>query len=370
MFLCTVALEAVSAEKKQAAYRVYLGTMSRQSGIYNSILNPETGKLSKPKLVAKVTLSGIIKINPGGTVLYTTGRPGHSRGWGGSLCAFKIDRTSGKLKLLNSQLTKGIGPCDIALDPKQHYLFVPHFRGGTCSVLPLAKDGSLKPATSEVRHSGSGRNKMRQSSPHPHAAVFDPAGQHVYVPDLGLDKIYIYKINNSGKITANKTPYVKVESGGGPRHFIFHPSGKFAYTNLELTSKISAFKYDPRSGSLKAIQTISTLPDSYIGMNANAGLRVTPDGQFLYVSNRGHNSIAGFSIAPVTGKLTFTGSTSTHGDVPQTINIDPSGNFIISTDKRSGSVRVFRIDPKSGLLSQTDRVKLPNAGSIDFLPVD
>jgi 6-phosphogluconolactonase len=367
-----VSAVTVFSAAKQTKCRVYIGTgsMGSGAGIYSSILNLKTGKLSKAKLAAKATRSGIITINPAGTILYTSGKPGNSRGWGGSLCAFKIDRGSGKLKLLNSQPSKGIGPCYLAIDPAQRYLFVPHFRGGNCSVLPIAKNGSLKPVSSVVQHSGSGTRSFRQSSPHPHAAVFDSAGRYIFVPDLGLDKILIYKLNSPGKIVAHKPPFAKVKSGGGPRHFAFHPSGKFAYVNLELTSAVTAFKYNPKLGALKAIQTISTLPKSYAGRNANAGIRITPDGKFLYVSNRGHNSIAIFSIAPATGKLTFTGSESTRGDVPQAINIDPTGNYIIATDKRAGSVRVFRINRKTGQLTQTDTLKVSKVGNVAFQLID
>jgi len=184
--------------------------------------------------------------------------------------------------------------------------------------------------------------------------------------------VLIYKFNpGSGTLTANDPPFVRVKPGGGPRHFAFHPSSKFAYVTLELTSEVTAFNYDSRHGALTKFQTLTTLPENYAGKNANAGICLTPDGRFLYVSNRGHNSIAIFAVAPKTGMLTPLRSESTRGDVPQTIKIDPTGRCLIVTDKRSGNVSVFRINKKTGLLAYTGcTINVPKVGSIDFRPLD
>ena len=237
--------------------------------------------------------------------------------------------------------------------------------------MPIAKNGSLKAVSSKQQHTDSSIHPQRQNIPHPHSIVLDPAEHYAFVADLGLDKMMIYKFNStSGKLTPNKPPFVKVKAGGGPRHFVFHPSGKFAYTNLELTSEVTAFKYDAKRGNLKQFQTITTLPKGFSGKNANAGICITPDGRFLYVSNRGHNSIAIFSINAKSGKLTMLRNESTRGDVPQTIKIDPTGNYIIVTDKRAGHVSSFRINQKTGLLSYTDSINIVKVGTIEFRKIN
>ena len=355
------------AEKLQ----VYFG--SGTTGIFRSVLDLDTGKLTETKLAAEATRSGFVAIHPEGTHLYSIGKPlGDSGPRSGSVCAFKIDLATGDLEFLNSQPTQSIGPCYLTVDSVGRNVLVAHYRGGSCAALPLAKDGSLKPVSSFHQHTGSGMDPRRQATPHPHAIVLDAAGRHAFVPDLGLDQIRIYQFDPaSGTLTPNKPPFVATKPGNGPRHFAFHPSGKLAYANLELTSEATAFRYDAEHGTLVAFQTLSTLPDGFTGKNANAGICVTPDGRFLYVSNRGHNSIAQFAIDPDSGKLSPLGYESTRNVVPQAIKIDPSGSVLIVTDKNSGDVGVFKINKKTGLLAHTGRtINVPKAGSIAFRPRD
>ncbi len=377
LLISTLTLTAYSATKKTITakkYQLYFGTgsMGGHAGIFSSTLDMKMGKLTKPKLLVKAMRTGILAIDRSGTFLYTSGKPaGTKRARGGAVCAFKIDQNSGNLTLLNSQASHGIGPCYLFIDNKRRNLLVVHYRGGNCVVLPIARDGSLKAVSSEQQHTGSSIHPQRQDVPHPHSIVLDSAGRYAFVADLGLDKMMIYKFNSmSGKITPNKPPFVKVKAGGGPRHFVFHPSGKFAYTNLELTSEVTAFKYDAKRGNLKQFQTTTTLPKGFSGKNANAGISITPDGRFLYVSNRGHNSIAIFSVDAKSGKLTMLRSESTRGDVPQSIKIDPTGSYIIVTDKRAGHVSVFRINKKTGLLSYTDGINIAKVGTVEFRKIN
>jgi 6-phosphogluconolactonase len=240
---------------------------------------------------------------------------------------------------------------------------------GNCAILPLAADGSLKPISCMQQHTGSGVHPVRQTGPHPHAIVLDPSGRFVLVPDLGLDQVKVYRFDPAaGTLTPNDPPYAATKPGGGPRHCTFHPNEPYVYVNLELTSDVTAFRYDAGKGVLTEVQTISTLPDEYDGMNANAGICITPDGRFLYVSNRGHNSIAQFAVDRDTGTLTSLGYESTRGDVPQTIGMEPEGRYIVATDRRAGHARLFRINRDTGILNYTgSTINIPNVGNAVFL---
>lgn len=354
-------------------YRVYFGTTAASAGkgIFTSVLDVERGLLTEPQLTVEAVRPGIVALHPAGTHLYSIGRPaGYTGPRAGSVCAFRLDRATGSLTLLNVQESGGVGPCYLQVDSGGRNILVCHYMSGNCGVLPIAEDGSLQPLSCVVQHTGSSVHPRRQTDPHPHAIILDAAERYVLVPDLGLDQVLIYKFDpDAGMLTPNDQPFAAVEPGGGPRHIARHPVEPYVYVNLELTSEVTAFRYDAEHGILTAIQTLSTLPDGYTRMNANAGICPTPDGRFLYVTNRGHNSIAQFAVDPATGKLTSLGFESTRGDVPQTIAMDPSGRCVVVTDRRAGHAAVFRVDRETGLLSYTGcTIDVPNVNSVVFLP--
>jgi 6-phosphogluconolactonase len=353
------------------AYHVYFGGggTGGQDGIFFSTLDMGSGQLAEARLACAAQRAGIIAIHPRGTHLYSVGKPVGYRGRrSGSVCAYRIDAATGMLEFLNYEASEGQGPCYLSVDAEGRNVVVCHYRSGSSVVLPLAEDGSLESASSVQQHSGGSVHPRRQTSAHPHAIVFDPAGVRVLVPDLGLDQVLIYGFDPaSGSLTPNDPPFAAVEAGGGPRHLAFHPSARFVYVNLELSSKVTAFSYQSASGVMSEIQTLTTLPSGFEGKNANAGICVTPDGRFLYVSNRGHNSIAVYAIDAKTGMLTSLESESTRGDVPQAIKIDPSGSYLLVADKRGGYVSVFKIDKNTGLLTFSgSRIEVPKASSIVF----
>ncbi|MCZ6675516.1 MAG: lactonase family protein [Verrucomicrobia bacterium] len=372
-----ILITAYGGTKGQAAvdkYQVYFGggATGDQEGIFTSVLDMKTGQLTEAKLAGEAKQPGIITIHPAGTHLYSVGHPaGYTGPRSGSVCAFKINPATGALKLLNSQSSQGKGASYLILDPKGRNILICHYFSGNCAVLPLAQDGSLKPASSVQQHTGSSVNPTRQTAPHPHSIILDSAGRYAFVADLGLDQVLIYKFDSTkGTLTPNDPPFVAVTPGAAPRHFVFHPSEKFAYTNLELTSEVTAFHYDSARGALTEFQTVSTLPKDFAGRNANAGICVTPDGRFLYVSNRGHNSIAQFAVDSNSGTLALLGNESTRGDVPQTIAIDPTGSYLLVTDKQSDHISVFKIDKETGGLAYTgSNINVPTAGSIQFRPI-
>ncbi len=354
--------------------RVYFGsgTTSEGEGIFSSLLDLNTGKLSEPSLAAEAVRPGYIALHPDGTHLYSIGNPGGYTGSrSGSVCAFKIDPKTGALEFLNTQTSQGTGPCFITVDPSGRTVLVAYYQSGSCATFPLETDGSLKAASSFHQHAGSSLHPTRQTAPHPHAIVLDAAGRYAFVPDLGLDQILIYTFDAAtGALTPHNPPFVTIKPGSGPRHLVFHPSGKWAYASLELTSEAAAFHYDSKSGTLVEFQTISALPNDFSGANTTAGVCTTPDGRFLYISNRGHNSIAQFSIDPDSGRLTSSGNQSTQTLLPRGIQIDPSGRVLVATDKKSGSVSAFKIDRNTGQLTPSGSIHIPKAGSPLFHSLD
>lgn len=361
---CVAALLAGTASATDT-YRIYFGTQAKQdaSGIYMALLDMKTGQLGKAVRVSPINGAGFIAIHPDGRHLYSVSEST------GLASAFKILEPDGTLTDINSQLSGGAGPCYVSIDPTGKNLLVANYRGGSCSVLPIQPDGSLAPATSVQKHTGSGPNPKRQATAFTHSINCDAAGRFAFAADLGIDKIMIYRLAaDAGTLTPNNPPFIAMEPGGGPRHFTFHPSGKFAYANLELSNKVIVFEYDAEHGKLTEIQTITTLPGGYDKESTVSEIRATPDGRFLYVANRGHNSLAIFSVDAATGKLTPLGHEPVRGENPRNFNIDPTGTWLIAVNAKPGNAVVFRINRKTGLLEFTgSETEVPNPGCVRFL---
>jgi len=314
------------------------------------MLDLETGKLSNPKLVADTRNPSFLEIHPDGKYLYAVGEGGDT----GSVTAYTIDRNTGFLKFLNQQLSGGRGPCHLSIDFAGKNLLVANYSSGNVSVIPISEDGRLRKPTGFAQHTGSSINPERQDKPHAHSINVSPDSRYAFAADLGIDKIMIYALDiDKGTIVSNKLGFVKLTPGAGPRHFSFHPNGKYAYVINELSSTVTAFSYDSSMGSLSEIQTITTLPDQFNEFNKCAEVRVHPNGNFLYGSNRGHDSIVIYRIDPVKGTLTFIGHETTDIKTPRNFNIDPTGNFCLVANQGSDSVVVFRIDLGTGMLDPT-----------------
>jgi 6-phosphogluconolactonase len=356
--------------KKICAYtaantcRVYTGTMAQRNdaGIYLTFLDRQTGQLSEPVRVNSVNGAGFIALHPNGQHLYSASAAT------GLASAFQI-LENGTLTEINSQTTCGAGPCHVSIDPLGKNLLVANYHGGSCAVLPIQADGSLAPASAFQQHSGSGIHPTRQTEAHVHSINCDPAGRFAIVADLGIDKLMIYRFDaDTGTLTPNDPSFVDIEPGGGPRHFTFHPNGKFAYANLELSNKVVVFEYNQTNGTLTEIQSISTLPDGYAKESIVSEIRTTPDGRFLYVANRGHDSLAGFAIDADTGKLTALDYEPVRGENPRNFNIDPTGTFLVVLNPKPGNAVVFRIDKKTGALECTgSEISIALPGCAQFL---
>jgi 6-phosphogluconolactonase (cycloisomerase 2 family) len=339
---------------------MYIGTYtaSRSKGIYLSRLNLETGELSPAELAAEAVNPSFLAIHPNQRFLYAVGEVSSFEGQsGGGVAAFAIDRKSGKLTPLNAQSSKGAGPCHLVVDPTGKNVLVANYGGGSVACLPIGDDGRLAEASSFIQHTGSSVNPQRQKGPHAHSINLDKAGRFAFAADLGLDKVLVYRLDpGDGKLTPNDPPSASVPPGSGPRHFAFHPSGRFAYVINEMGNTVTAFAYNADRGVLDPVQNISTLPPDFAHTSYTAEVQVHPSGKFLYGSNRGHDSITVFRINQETGELTTVEYEPTQGENPRNFAIDPTGKYLLAENQDSDTIVVFRIDPQSGELDPAGHV--------------
>jgi 6-phosphogluconolactonase len=353
LIIATISLmvfSTVYAESIDAYFGTYTSGNNGSKGIYHSVLNTDTGELSTPMLAAEAKNPSFLEIHPNGRFLYAVSESGSA----GTVSAYAIDMDTKNLKLLNSQPSGGSGPCHVNIDHTGKSVLVANYGSGSASVIPIKSDGSLAEPTCFVQHEGSSVNPQRQKGPHAHSVNISPDDRFAFVADLGLDKVMIYKLDvEKGTIIANDPVFAKVKPGSGPRHFTFSVDGKFAYVINEMGGTITVFSYEPTSGTLTEIQTISTLPDDFAGRNSCAEVRVHPSGKFLYGSNRGHDSIAVYRIDPTNGKLTFVEHEKTDIKTPRNFNIDPTGKFCLVANQDGNSVVVFKINTKTGALEPT-----------------
>jgi 6-phosphogluconolactonase len=346
-----VVLSTASAD----SLRVYVGTYTggganASKGIYRSTLDLQTGTLSSPVLAVEARNPSFVEIHPGGKFLYAVSEAGG----GGRVFAYAIDAAAGDLTLLNDASTGGAGPCHVNVDHAGKHVLVANYGSGSASVIPIGADGRLAEPAGFVQHEGSSVNPSRQKEPHAHSVNLSPDDRFVFVADLGIDKIMVYRLDGrSGKIAANDPPFAQIKPGAGPRHFVFHPDGRHAYVINELDGTIVAFAYDAAGGVLKEIQTATTLPSGFRGANGCAEIRVHPSGKFLYGSNRGHDSIAVYKVDPTAGTLAFVEHETAGIKNPRNFNIDPTGKFCLVANQDGDSIVVFRIDPTTGSLEPT-----------------
>ncbi|SVA63455.1 uncharacterized protein METZ01_LOCUS116309 [marine metagenome] len=322
-------------------------------------LDLKDGSLKKLSAVSGLKNPSFLKIHPNGKFLYTVNEVAMFDGKrSGGVTAFALDVQGGKLTQLNQQPSGDTGPCHLTVDATGKFVLVAHYGGGSTSVLPINDDGSVRAVISQIKHEGSSVTP-RQKAPHAHSIHVGPNNKFAFAPDLGIDKVLVFRFDaTSGTIVETKGGGVNLDPGSGPRHFGFHPSGKFAYVINELKQTVTAFRYRAKRGRLKTLQTISTVPQPVEG-NSTAEVLVHPSGRFLYGSNRGHNSIAMFRIDKKNGKLTSLGHESTRGSTPRNFGIDPTGQFLLAANQQSDNVAVFRIDQDTGKLKFTgNEIKL------------
>lgn len=344
---------------------VYVGTFTdtaaKSEGIYS--FQVQTGAsnnvtLSPLVLAAKTPSPSFLALDAKRHLLFSAneidsfdGKPG------GAVSAFSIDPARGKLTFINSRSSMGSRPCHLVLDKTGRNVLVANYNSGTVAVLPIGTDGELGEATCVFQDVGKGPNAARQAGPHAHCVAVSPDNRFVFVCDLGIDKVMIFKFDaQHGKLIPNNPPFAQIKPGSGPRHLVFHPNGKFAYLISEMASTLTVFDYDPATGALNEIQTLSSLSPDFHDSNTAAEVAIEPTGRFLFASNRGQNSISVFAINSKTGMLQWIGEQSTEGKTPRQFGITPSGMEMLICNQDSDSIIPCRIDPVTGQLTRSGNV--------------
>ena len=377
LFVVLVLCAAATPPAKHQ-YLVYVGTYTkpettRSKGIYGYRLDADTAKVTPLGVMAETVNPSFVAVHPNRRFLYAVNEVTDYKGQSsGAVSAFAIDQASGKLTLLNEVPSRGADPCYVSLDKDGKHVLVANYTGGNIAVFPVLEDGSLGDATAFVQHSGHGADAERQDGPHAHSIDLSPDNRFALVDDLGLDELLVYRFDkDKGTLTPNEPKFAKLKDGAGPRHFAFHPNGKFAYVVNELHSTVTVFSYDAAKGALQSLQTISTLPKDFSGQNDDAEVQVHPSGKFLYASNRGHDSIAVFAIDRDKGTLTPVQDVPTQGKKPRNFEIDPTGTLLFAANQASNNIVIFKIDAKSGKLTPTGQVlDVPVFVCVTFLAIE
>ncbi len=371
LLVCIVALAASACASKPRKVLVFVGayTSGESEGISVLELDTASGALTPVSVTTDVRNPSFLALDPGGRFLYAVSEVGDFEGQPtGGVVAFAIDRESGSLRRINARPSGGAGPCHLVVDQTGANVLVANYGGGSVAVLRVGPSGELVDTSAFVQHEGSSVNKRRQNAPHAHSINLDPSNRFAYAADLGIDRVLVYRFDPASGLLDPTPADGAVAPGAGPRHLAFHPSGRWAYVINELHSTVTAFERDAADGTLRELQTISTLPDGFEGNNSTAEIRVHPSGRFLYGSNRGHDSIAVFAIDPARGTLTPVEHEPTQGRTPRNFNIDPTGSFVLAANQRTDSIVVFRIDPTSGALEPTGhQVRVPTPVCVRFL---
>ncbi len=342
------------------------GNPGRGRGIYLFQMDRETGALSERGIFPNDSNPSCLALDPSRTRLYSANETQTYLGAPtGSVSAYSINRPNGHLTLLNTVSSGAAGPTYLSVHPSGKYVLVANYHGGAVAVLPIGAGGELGAATDLKVDTGvpgpaNARSAPRDSfaisghdRPHAHMVQADPSGRFVLATDLALDRIFIWKFDlEHGTLAVNDPPWVALPPGDGPRHFAFHPNGRWCYSLQEEGSTLVLFDYDAARGRLTARQTLSTLPQGFSGTNFTSEVVVSPDGRFVYAANRLHDSIAWFSVG-ATGALRFAGEAWTRGDYPRSFNIDPSGDFLYSCNQRADAITSFRIHRATGSLAFT-----------------
>lgn len=344
------------------SYFLFIGTYTNNGskGIYVYRFDAATGKATPVSYADSIVNPSYLTIAPGGKFVYAVTESGMKDT--GSISAFAFDKTKAELTFINKYSSGGDNPCYVAITKNGKYVTVGNYSGGSLSAYPVNNDGSLQPYSQNIQHTGTGVDKSRQDHPHVHCTVFSPDGKYLLVPDLGIDKVMIYQFNPSATqpLQPAAQPFAASAPGHGPRHITFHPNNTFAYLMEEMSGTVVAYLY--KNGTLKRLQEIAAHPADYKGAIGSADIHVSPDGKFLYASNRGdENNIAIFSIDKKSGRLTSIGYQSVLGKTPRNFTIDPTGNWLLAANQNSGNIVIFKRDKTTGKLSaMEEQIKVPS----------
>lgn len=383
-------LVAASGPAEAAERLVWFGTYTKgpakSEGIYVARFDDATGSLSPATLAGAASNPSYLAIHPRLDVLYAVAEVGTVDGRpGGGVAAFSIDPASGRLTLKGTQLSGGAGPCHLSVDPTGRAVIAANYGGGSTICLGLTDDGGLQPVVAAAQGGVDGRaggfvqhvferagefglNKGRQEAPHAHSVEISADGRFAVVNDLGLDRIFVYRLD-AASATIAPHGYARVRTAAGPRRFAFHPEGRFGYAVNELDFTVTAFAIDPQTCELREIQSLPTLPADVVDRKGFSCAEIVahPSGKFLYASNRGHDTIAMYAIDAATGRLAFLGVEPIQGAVPRSFAVDPTGTFLLAAGQNSSTVSVFRIDGATGRLAFTGtKIDVPSPVSVVF----
>lgn len=356
LILGSVFIASISAAVAASDYWAYIGTYTgaKSKGVYAARYDARTGKLGEPRVAAETANPTFLAVHPNRKFLYAINEVARGPKKAGSIVAYEIDAASGSLRRLNEQSTGGAGPCHVYVDASGKCVLAANYSGGSVCALPINKDGSLGESGTFIQHEGSSANKQRQEGPHGHCIITDPANRFALACDLGLDKVLIYQLDAArARLTPNDPPAAMTRVGAGPRHIAFHPNKKFAYVINELDCTMTAFRWDGKKGALETIGSVSTLPGEVQKGYSTAEVAVHPSGQFVYGSNRGHDTMAVFACDQKTGQLTLIQNESTQGKMPRHFAIDPAGKFLFAENQDSHTIVGFSIDATTGKLTPT-----------------
>jgi 6-phosphogluconolactonase len=374
----------------KSEYLLFVGTYTEKEskGIYAYRFDAASSELTPLGIAAEASNPSFLAIDPSHRFLYAVNEvQKYKDANSGVVSAFAIDgqrgdhqkgdrqkgdRQTGKLQLLNAVASRGADPCYIAFDKTGKYALVANYTGGSVAVFPVQSDGHIGEASAFVQHVGSSVNRERQEGPHAHWIETTPDNRFAIAVDLGLDELLVYRFDvKTGSLTPNNPPYAKLDPGAGPRHLAFHPNGKFVYVINELQSSITAFACDASRGTLHKLKTVSTLPKNFSGSNDAAEIKIHSSGRFLFASNRGHDTVAVFSIDSKTGALTLADYFPTQGKTPRNFEIDPTGKFLFVANQDTNNIAVFQIDSNNGRLTPTKQtLQVPSPVCLKFMAVE
>lgn len=342
-----------AASAPAATHVVYIGTYTgaTSQGIYGFRFDDATGALTPIGLVAETQSPSFLTASASGRFVFAVNEFGNYGGEkSGSVTSFVVDAATSKLTQVSVQATRGADPCHLALDRTGRYLAVANYSGGNFALFPVDAAGRLGPAKTVVAGEGSGPVQSRQQGPHAHMVAFDATNKFLIGADLGIDRLLVYRFDaTAGTLAPNDPVGAVMPPGAGPRHFAFHPNGRDVFAINELSSTITRLSWDAATGRFSVLASQSTIPADFKGNNSTAEIVVHPSGRFVYGSNRGHDSIAVYSVG-ADGALTLVEHESTRGRTPRNFTIDPTGRWLIAANQGSGSLAVFQIDQKTGAL--------------------
>ncbi len=330
-------------------------------GIYLYKLDLSDGRLTFVSKTPGVVNPSYLALAPSGKYLYAVNELKEFNGKAsGAVSAFTVESGTGRLNFMNQLPTGGTDPCYVAVNDQESHVFVTNFMSGSICVFPILKNGALGPPSQFIQHAGSSVNKTRQAGPHAHSLVFDRLNQYAFVPDLGLDKLMIYQTDFShGQLEPPQVKAFNTEPGSGPRHCVFHPNGQYCYLVNELNSTISVLRFEQQKACFTMMQSVPMVLVNCEGENSGADIQIHPSGQYIYGSNRGHNSIVIYKIDQNTGLLSAVGMESSYGEIPRNFAIDPTGEFLLVANQDTDNIAVLKIDNRTGKLEKISEVKVP-----------